>query len=346
MVLNPTLFALLKDTFNDDVGISNEDEEMLSDVYEDAYTGKLQRNPYQSGQYFTASCPFCNDTRKRLWINHRWGVKDPETGSLNLYLAHCFNEECLQQSGRSWELYRMVYTPFTHELGEDLLVPAHRPAPARIVKWPGRQVGIGDLWGNHPCRLYLDDRGFDVALLASKLHVNYCLEASADYGLAQSRIIIPVCMGGQLKGWQARYVGEPDDKNVPKYFNMPGMKKSELLYNYDTARQYPFVLLCEGVTDVWKAGPASVAMFGKTLSAMQKALIGTAWANGTAVVLLDGDASTEAQEIYRELEGVVRQRVLVSLPEGSDPGGLPAQVLAEQVANAARKQGIVLPVHR
>ena len=60
------------------------------------------------------------------------------------------------------------------------------------------------------------------------------------------------------------------------------------------------------------AGPSSVALFGKSMSMWQKALIGSAWKDGTAVVLLDGDADAEAQRIHAELEGMVRHRVLVT----------------------------------
>lgn len=343
MALCPALLAMLADSFNDHVAIGNEGEEMLGSVDKDAYTGKLQRQVHHGGEYYRVNCPFCNDTRQRLWISHRWGQRDPETGSLNLHLAICYNEsDCLQVLGRSRELYRLVYSQFTHELGEDVLKPAHRAEPARVAHWPGRRVRIDELLPNHPARKYLVERGFDIDFLVTKLGVCLCIEAADEYQLAQSRIIIPILMNGDLKGWQARYVGDPGNKNVPKYYSMPGRKKSELLYNFDSARKYPFVVICEGVTDVWAAGPASVALFGKTMSAMQKMLVGSTWQDGTAVILLDGDAGDDAQKIHAELEGVVRQRVLVRLPGRTDPGELPFHVLEKHVCQAAHDQGVVL----
>jgi hypothetical protein len=50
---------------------------------------------------------------------------------------------------------------------------------------------------------------------------------------------------------------------------LPGLRKSRLLYNEDLARQQPLVLVCEGVTDVCRVGPAEVALFGKSASRQQ-----------------------------------------------------------------------------
>ena len=135
------------------VGISREGEEMISDVDKDALTGKPQRYVHDAGEYYTVSCPWCTDTRKRLYINHRWGLKDPETGSLNLHLAHCFNEGC-SAARPVLELYR-IDSPFTHELGEDVIKSAHRTVSAPVVQWPGRRTRIKELFPNHPARLYL-----------------------------------------------------------------------------------------------------------------------------------------------------------------------------------------------
>ena len=47
-----------------------------------------------SGEEYVLNCPFCGDTRHRFYINHMWGTKDDSSGSLNLWLMHCYNENC------------------------------------------------------------------------------------------------------------------------------------------------------------------------------------------------------------------------------------------------------------
>ncbi len=32
------------------------------------------------GEEYSTSCPFCGDTRGRLYVNHLWGTKDKFTG--------------------------------------------------------------------------------------------------------------------------------------------------------------------------------------------------------------------------------------------------------------------------
>ncbi|MBL8794815.1 MAG: hypothetical protein JNM56_12980 [Planctomycetia bacterium] len=341
MALSPQLLCQLQDHF-EDVAIANEGEEQIGLVARDAYTGGLRRHLAQSGEYYRVNCPFCTDTRKRLWINHRWGQRDPDTGSLNLHLAICYNAGCLGVPGRVQELYRLVSSPFAHERYATAVKQAHQPTPLVAVRWPGYCTPVHQMPPDYPAPSYLRERGFDVHALGDKLGVHYCYSASAEYGLAQSRLIVPVYLHGALRGWQARCVGESPPQLTPKYFTMPRMKKSALLYNYDSARRYPYVLICEGVTDVWRAGPASVALFGKSMSALQKALIAAAWSQGTAVVLLDGDAAGEAQQIYDALAGVVRRRVLVKLPDGTDPADLSVADLQARVQEAAARQGVSL----
>ncbi len=62
-----------------------------------------------------------------------------------------------------------------------------------------------------------------------------------------------------------------------QYYTMPGFKKTQHLYNYDQAKQFPFVSICEGVSDVWRFGSEAVALFGKNASSTQLDLIARHW---------------------------------------------------------------------
>ena len=63
----------------------------------------------QYGETYKVSCPFCSDTRQRLWINHHWGVRDEKTNDDLLHLAHCFNDDCINTREVQKELHAMVF---------------------------------------------------------------------------------------------------------------------------------------------------------------------------------------------------------------------------------------------
>jgi DNA primase len=155
-------------------------------------------------------------------------------------------------------------------------------------------------------------------------------------------------MNGALVGWQARaprdvprtgFGGDPS----PKYLNRHGFQRRSFLYGFDTARASDFVVVCEGVTDVWKVGPPAVALFGKQATSEQRHLLVRTWGHGTLIVLLDADARDEAVQLGRDLgryfgKGVV----VVRLPAGSDPGGLARGMVWGFIRQDARDAGVDL----
>ena len=44
---------------------------------------------------YRVNCPFCSDTRHRLYISCQWGVYDPFAGHSNIHLIRCYNENCV-----------------------------------------------------------------------------------------------------------------------------------------------------------------------------------------------------------------------------------------------------------
>jgi hypothetical protein len=328
-----------------EVRIINEGVEMWATVEHDALDDTPRLNVIDSGEYLAVNCPFCYDTRHRLWINHRWGLYDPRTRSYNLWLCCCYNENCLITFERRRALFNMVYDDIANgrRLAPDpVLKGTSSTRCAREFKRAGECLyPLDALPPEHPTKAYLRARGYDPDLLGRHLHVSHCSAASPEFPLANDRIIIPITFKGALAGWQARYVGEPP-KGTPKYYTMPGMKKSEVLYNYDVAKAYPYVVVCEGPTDVWRVGPAAVALLGKSLSEAQRHLLAAGWGQGTAVVLLDGDAQAEARRVHDALGGFVRDRVLVELPGDKDPGDFAHADLWRLIDEAARRQGVTL----
>lgn len=346
MPLRPELYRRLKGLFRH-VEIANEGEEMTATYLEAAFSKRKSLNATSAGEYLRVNCPYCNDTRFRLWINHRWGLYDPETKSRNLWLCICYNEDCFRQEGRYQDLYNLVFSDFEHEARDyERALTIARPAkqqPQMItaVTLPGCTALLHSLPSDHEARKYLEARNYDPDELAKYLKVGVSLSPDDGNRMAKGRIVIPFYMNGRLVGWTARYVGEPP-ADVPKYYTMRSMKKSHVLYNFDHAKASPYVIVCEGSTDVWRAGPSSVALLGKTLSATQKNLLVASWGDGAVVILLDGDAHAEAQEIYDSLAGQVRQRVLVLLPKDKDPSDLSSQELSRLILAEAKRQKVDL----
>jgi hypothetical protein len=296
----------------------------------------------------TMNCPYCYDTRHRLWINHRWGLWDPQVRSRNLWLCCCYNEGCLEPYHRQRDLYEKVFDDFAHRHPAGHPINAlrdgvrHSLGPGQ-VKPPGPYVyALHHLDEDHHANVYLRERGYDTGWLGRAMQVGFCPHSYPEFGHAQGRIIIPVFHGGAYVGWQARYPhpGEPPG-GAPKYYTMPGMRKTSVLYNYDNAAGHPFVVLTEGATKVWSTGPWAVAQFGDKLSSYQATLITGRWK--TVVIYLDGNMYERAAEAWYALHRVP-QRVLVRLPEDKEPGDYTPAQNRYILYHEALRQGVQLPM--
>lgn len=344
MPLRPELYRRLKEHFRH-VVIASENSQMISRYESDPLTNRMQLKIISPGEYYRVSCPFCTDTRKRLWINHMWGLWDTVTESHNLWLCVCYNEQCLRLPERRNQLFKEVFDPTAFRECVDVLEPGdieecieHKP-----VTLPGQLVPVDQLPEGHEAATYLIKRGFDLSELSTTHKVSYCFDAIPEMGMALGRIFIPVFKEAQMVGWQARTVGEPWNKFIPKYYCMPGWKRGHYVYNYDSAKQFNHVVICEGPTDVWRYGPEAVCLFGKMPAPMQiKTLIDT-WP--VHILMLDSDVpEKEVTEIEARLDqyGQLNKRILVKLPPGQDPGSMNVEYMRALVNATALEKGITL----
>jgi hypothetical protein len=375
MPLRPDLYDRLRLVFGE-VKIAFEDEEMVFEILKgSAFTGdKDSLDIIDPGEYYRVSCPFCHDTRHRLWINHRWAFYVPGVG-MNLWLCCCYNEQCLEQHSKRVELHKRVFvqTEFSYGPKRNFLNKGKRRSEYLAeAELPGLMLRVDDLLYDNPARVYLESRGYDVSYLSKTFGVCYPWDVKPRYAPADGRIIIPIVMtraprppsrpgaaGGppappaapvrRLLGWQARHVGDlPDWRGTPKYYSMPGMKKTEMLYNYDGAMKSPYVVIVEGATDVWSYGPEAVALFGKKISSAQREMLHNGWGQGNrarsgpslAVVLLDGDAVDERVELADALSRSFDRVVPVALPVGCDPGDYEQDEIRAIVQAAVRAKGV------
>jgi len=332
MPINNSLYAALVNAFQN-VKIAKEGQSMVYRIITNPITQQRQASIQTDcrGEEYRICCPFCGDTRHRLWINHKWQTRDEANGITFGNLLNCFNDGCPlnKDSGEDSkrrdcvdDLKKLISPLMRHTVNihvERVDVKETIPALPKDV------VSIGQLGVAHHAISYLRARGFNLDLLIQDWQVMYC--ANDLHPFVDNRIIIPVYYGGKLVGWQARYIGKPSD-NVPKYFTMPGMRKSAIIYNFDRAKHYRFGVLVEGATDVWSVGFQGIATFGAELHTHQLACISAAWRDTGVVLLADGDVTDTDEKAarYERLKSRLNScnfpcGVLeVRLPSGTDPG--------------------------
>src|SRR4249920_1968854 len=88
--LNPRLYRLLQDNFGT-VKIASPGEAMIAQSVREPVSDRPMLAITHSGEYYRLCCPYCNDTRYRLYVNHMYGQKD-RFGRRMKFLAVCYNE--------------------------------------------------------------------------------------------------------------------------------------------------------------------------------------------------------------------------------------------------------------
>lgn len=323
MVLNPSLYSLLRSRFGA-IKVINEGQRTAGSYRTNPINGRLVYKARQRGESYRINCPFCNDTRFRLYVSHRWGLWDENLKSYNYHLAYCFNEDCIRliESAKD-RLVDMIIGHINRNQKRTISnLPVDRPTTVNVkAELPGVVIPLTELPNNHSAIVYLRERDFDTVEISEAFGVGYCPNAKGKFVMASNRIIIPLYMDDELKGWQARYIGDKDWKTArtAKYITMTGMRKTEFLYNYDNAKEADFVVVVEGPTDCWSVGHSScVALFGKSASEKQKRLLFENWQN--AVIMLDPDAEKESISLANDLKRMGMKVTRITLP--ADPGDL------------------------
>jgi len=346
---NPKLYHAMKQVFGETPKIINEGEPCrLVNVYaEYSFVPRTQDLPSsctRGGEQYAVSCPFCGDTRQRLYVSHMWDTEFVQSNCryhCSDRLLRCFNEECManrehrqkvinslrEAIGKMVEIPEEEIQPSDEFTGNELANQCLFPQDAQSLLSPNTPRNVTS---------YLQKRGFDIAELDKDWHVQWLPR----YGKFQHPIlVIPVEQNGDYWFWQGRLVplnGEPDGqvelnpdglKPYPKYYFPHGVKKAWALYNLDNARLGDTVFIVEGVTDVWAIGKQAVARFGKTLSGAQTQLL-TQQCFGKHIIIVPDLDDPEALNCAREdamrleIQGAFKSVKLAFPPEGKDPGDM------------------------
>ena len=304
--LNPKLYQALERVFRY-VQIANPGETYIASRRPSFYRpGRMEAPPAFAGEYYCVSCLDCSDTRQRLWINHMWGVRDPETGDDRLYVIRCYNEGCFNTRERQEKLYDKLF-PFNYNARMrlcELAVAATNhdsvPAAAIAATLPDPMFPLTDPACQVACH-YLASRGFDSQEIAERWQVGFCFNAPVGHYSLSHRLIIPVYTLAPsldhgpvrtLAGWQARSLND----DGPKYLSMMGMRKSHVLYGLIEAISTTGpIIVVEGSTDVWRFGTNAVATLGKSISPAQIQLLLRHFNGRPIGVMYDTDAAMEGR---------------------------------------------------
>ena len=300
------------------------------------------------GEEYKVDCPFCNDTRKRCYINHRWG-SDPEHRDEDLFLIQCFNEQCFSDYRNRRDFYdqvRVFVAPGMYSSSRDESSVA--AVQREDMELPGLCVSLEDLANSqpdHPAIDYIVGRDFDPIYLSREFGVSYC--PTSRYALAADRIIIPMYFDAKLMGWQARALVDKSPRNpgtgrrIPKYWTSPGFEKSKYGYGLDDIVGAKLVVLVEGPMDRWSVGKNAVALLGKTIRSSLVEKIGNRVDRGASIViLLDPEQDEIAKRKHKPHHiDTVHNKVAshfgpeavtsVWLPLGTDPGSIGRELLWE-----------------
>lgn len=302
-ILNPALYLAIKANYGN-VWVSRRGERLYETTVLHPVTGYPDSQITHYGEQYYLSCPFCNDTRKRLFINHTFGQPDPN-GKLR-YIVKCFNEECFKVPS-NMEKLKHTLTGFVNanvRSAPPLVFTTNGWGNAAAVAppvvqpdMPGEVIPLSKLARlspTHPAVQYmLGEREYTLDML-DRYVISYCGH-SHTYPVASNRIIFPYFKNGRLLGWQARYIGTPPHKHVPKYYNLPNMQKSIWMYNFDVAGEQDMLVITEGAPAVHFIGDKATALLGKSLSPIQHQLIVERCSKKPIVVWLDDEAQAKAE---------------------------------------------------
>ena len=152
------------------------------------------------------------------------------------------------------------------------------------------------------------------------------------YGYYKQRVIVPITLDGRVVTFVARAMWKPckacdgegceacGNVRYKAYLYPRGSKTRQVLFNYDRARQYEHVVICEGVFDAIRVGPRGVAVLGSHLSDQQIALLLASRAR-EITLLFDPDTAGKAAttKSLEKLKAFYSRLRVVSLPHGRDP---------------------------
>ena len=176
-LLNPRLHAALNRVFGVRT-ISNAGQPMAA-VYSPGPDGRPRLTVSSRGEAYVVACPYCHDTSGHLYVNHRWGVRDPRNGTLNLWMAKCFLSDCMKKWENRKDLLERVEDYALAAAAGLARVPTVTEIAKALVPYnlPHDFQPLTELSPKHCARRYVRERGFIAAVLTREWGVGFSAAA-------------------------------------------------------------------------------------------------------------------------------------------------------------------------
>jgi len=318
---------------------------------------KLTRVPGVSpGEEYSVKCPFCSDHSPRLYINYRWGTKDPFSGKRILWLMHCYNEECQAVYANRLALAQLVFDNDDTIQVLDVADETEPEAP-RQVTLPGAMQSLEVLAETnmrHPAVLWCMSRQLDIVELSRRYGVGYCVVPKYAGSPNAERLVVPFYARGKsgitLAGWTARILRKVAQGEAK--WRHSWAATGQIVYGIGEAAAYQTIVVTEGPGDKFAVGRPAVAMLGKAANAYKMQRIADVVQDDPRrliVILLDPDQDKMAKARRREHHSTVAANLMrsltktpvidVRLPSGSDPGSLDRKYIWRYIIREAARQG-------
>lgn len=338
-----------------------------AEVFGGSKTYRMAKKDGYVGEEFRIDCPFCLDTKQRLYLNHLWGTVDSLTNSRILWLAQCFNESCTSDFENRKQLFEMIYGDAVRPIyTDDLNAVEETPKPEIKVRLPGELVPLDILARNKPDHEAINwcyARGLDPYELSNVYGVGYCVLARKSDSVISRRLVVPIydIKKGvtELVAWTARKLA--DDRPGPKWMHSVAPMQN-ILYGIGTAAKYQTIVVVEGPGDKWSVGLNAVAMFNKIISPGKASILAKVinrrkQPEKSAIVILldpmqDAVAISKGKRHHIEtacdlLTSQVQCPVLpVYLPKFADPGSLDSSFIWACIKKASWKENIYVSRHK
>ena len=310
------------------------------------------KNKSLVGEEFRIPCPFCHDHLPRLYINHLWGTKDIVTGHRYLWLANCYNENCMSVFENRKRLYEMVSDRM---VGEQKLNKGFDVEVPDVATWPGDVWSLYDVAKrepSHPAIKFCFARFWDAEVLSKQYGVRVLMSTDYWHNALRDRIVVPVYGADkQLKTWSARRVHE--EEGGAKWLHCPYIGTGNAIYGLKVAKTAKVGIIVEGPADVWAWQGAGAGIFGKHLQEIKAKRIAKSFSECTAIGICLDPEQDLGEKINGKEHHIVSARktlekytdlpiVEIWLPLTKDPDKLDHDILQYHLERSADEQEIKL----
>jgi DNA primase len=293
-----------------------------------------------TGEEYRTLCPFC-----------KGGDSQEESFDANFDegVVRCWRASCGYSASAAWMVKELLKVTFPKALQivsignseEDILTGflasqdevkmiSIAPVADKIEAWEDTFEKIDHITDYPDIYNWIINRGYD----PQDFHSQHKLYYPEQVGRFKGRVVFRI-----ETDYNHAYLGYAIDKETqPKTMNPPGVKLSNMLYNYNNAASGKVIFVCEGIFDAARLvsyGLNAVAIFGSVLGNQQMNLLSKTKA-GEIVMCLDNGLYNKSITFAKKLSASCRNKTISVIDikkEGSDPDELSEEEIMDCYVN-------------